>query len=109
MTGRLRSTPDEHEELAFLHLKLDTHDVIYAEGAPCETLLQANETAGKATGQVPSRQTTEAVRHCMPIICNGPGREFTARLRSLMSPWLGPQRFDDIRTQLELRAMNMAG
>jgi len=101
---------DDYDELVFFHLELDAHDVIYAEGAPCETLLQADETASEATGPVRSRQTTEApMPHCRPIICNGPGREFTTRLRSLMSPWLGPQRFDDIRTHLEMRAIEMAG
>ena len=101
---------NEHDELVFFHFKLDAHDVIYAQGAPCETLLEADETAIEAIAHTLPRLTTEApTRHCMPIICNGPGREFAARLRSLASPWLGPQRFDDIRTQLELRAMDMAG
>jgi hypothetical protein len=99
---------DEHDELVFFHLKLDAHDVIYAEGAPCETLLEADETAIEAIAQAFPRRTTEApARHCMPIICNGPGREFVTRLRSLATPWLGPQRFDDIRMQLELRAMDV--
>src|SRR4029077_9242088 len=35
----------EHDELEFYHIKLETHDVIYAEGAPCETLLEVDENA----------------------------------------------------------------
>ena len=31
------------DELEFFHLKLESHDVIYAEGAPCETLLGVGE------------------------------------------------------------------
>ncbi len=45
--------------------------------------------------------------HCAPIICNGLRSELKTRLRSLMSPLLSPQRFADVRTELELRAMSM--
>ena len=36
----------EFEELEFFHIRLETHDVIYAEGATCETLLTVTESAG---------------------------------------------------------------
>ena len=29
----------EYDELEFLHVKLESHDVIYAEGVPAETLI----------------------------------------------------------------------
>jgi hypothetical protein len=32
-------------QLTFFHIKLELHDVIYAEGAPCETLLSVDENA----------------------------------------------------------------
>jgi hypothetical protein len=32
-------------ELEYFHIKLESHDVIYAEGTPCETLLNVDETA----------------------------------------------------------------
>lgn len=83
----------EQRELEFFHIKLESHDVIYAEGTPCETLLQADETSEV---------------HCAPIICQGPRSELGTRLRGLMSPWLGPQKFDSIRMDLELRAMALA-
>jgi hypothetical protein len=35
----------EHDELEFFHIKLESHDVIYAEGAPVETLLNVDENA----------------------------------------------------------------
>ena len=35
----------ELDELEFFHIKLERHDVIYAEGAPCETLLNVDENA----------------------------------------------------------------
>src|SRR5271156_4124004 len=33
------------DELEFFHIKLELHDVIYAEGAPCETLASVDENA----------------------------------------------------------------
>lgn len=96
---------DEYSELEFFHIKLEAHDVIYAEGAPCETLRKVDETMSNfgdyfrthgadATPDVP----------CAPVLCNGPRRELATRVRSLASPLLGSQRFDDIRIALELRA-----
>ena len=35
----------EYDELEFFHIKLESHDVIYAEGAPAETLLNVEESA----------------------------------------------------------------
>jgi Hint domain-containing protein len=96
---------DEYHELEFYHLKLETHDVIYAEGAPCETLLGSD--AAVADFPHATDMATAGERHCVPIICNGPRNELKVRLRSLASPWLGPQRFDDVRTNLELRAVSL--
>ena len=36
---------NELNELEFFHIKLESHDVIYAEGAPVETLLNVDESA----------------------------------------------------------------
>src|ERR1051325_1706582 len=36
---------DAVDELEFFHIKLEAHDVIYAEGAPCETLVEVDENA----------------------------------------------------------------
>ena len=35
----------ENDKLEFFHIKLESHDVIYAEGAPVETLREVNESA----------------------------------------------------------------
>ena len=35
----------KYDELEFFHIKLETHDVVYAEGAPAETLLNVEESA----------------------------------------------------------------
>ena len=40
-----RDETREYDELEFFHVKLESHDVIYAEGAPAETLVEVNEFA----------------------------------------------------------------
>jgi hypothetical protein len=35
----------ELDKLEFFHIKLERHNVIYAEGAPCETVIDVNEKA----------------------------------------------------------------
>ena len=35
----------EYDELVYFHIKLESHDVIHAEGAPAETLLNVDECA----------------------------------------------------------------
>ena len=42
-----RDEASEYNELAYFHVKLECHDVIYAEGAPTETLLEVNEFCGE--------------------------------------------------------------
>ena len=95
----------EYDELEFFHLKLETHDVIYAEGAPCETLLGNSMSNFANTRKQEMAGARES--HCAPIICNGLRSELAIRLRSLMSPLLGSQRFDDIRIGLDLRAASL--
>ena len=40
-----RNDASELDELEFFHIELQVHDVLYAEGAPCETLLNVDENA----------------------------------------------------------------
>ena len=97
---------EEYDELEFFHIKLETHDVIYAEGAPCETLLRVDETMSNFADYVRKHGATEAPDvHCAPIVCNGRRSELSTAVRSLISPWLGPQKLDKIRARLEQRAM----
>jgi hypothetical protein len=99
---------DEHDELEFFHVKLETHDVIYAEGAPCETLLGIDSSVSFSPSSTPMHDPAKARElHCAPIICNGLRSELKIRLRSLVSPWLGLQKFDDVRINLELQAIAM--
>ena len=54
----------EHDELEFFHIKLESHDVVYAEGAPAETLLKVEEFAvnfAEYLRQYGTRATDETV------------------------------------------------
>ena len=37
----------EYDELEFFHIKLESHDVVYAEGVPAETLLRCRRIRGQ--------------------------------------------------------------
>ena len=51
---------EDHDELEFFHIKLETHDAIYAEGAPCETLIRVDETMSNFAEYVRQHGATEA-------------------------------------------------
>lgn len=103
-------TRDERDgdELEFFHIKLERHDVIYAEGTPVETLLRVDEGAVNFADyfrRYGMAETEEAP--CAPRISYGGGRgEFKSRVRSAMSPWLDRrQPLDVIRDRLEERGL----
>jgi hypothetical protein len=58
----------EHDELEFFHVKLESHDVIYAEGAPVETLLNVDENAVNFVDYLRKCGIPEP---CVPIIPYG--------------------------------------
>ena len=91
------------DELEFFHIKLERHDVIYAEGAPCETLLDVDENAVdfaeylREYGRPISKSTP-----CVPVLGFGPRVEIKSRFRSAISPWFDRrQMLDIIRDKLE--------
>jgi len=97
----------ELDELMFFHIKLELHDVIYAEGAPCETLLNFDENA---------INFAEYLRHygppiikdarCAPWVGFGPPVEIKSHFRSAISPWIDRrQKLDIIRDELEKRGI----
>ena len=98
----------EHNELEFFHITLARHDVIYAEGAPCETLLNGDVNMVDFAGYL--RQdgllTTEEVP-CAPLLSlNGGRSEIKSRFRSAISPWIDRrQKLDIIRDELEERGI----
>lgn len=75
--------------LEFFHVELDEHDVIYANGAPCESLRE------------------ETVEACVPVLgFNGGRGHLTSRLRSAASVIVDFRRpIDIIRDELEERVL----
>ena len=101
----------EHDELEFFHITLARHDVIYAEGAPCETLLNDDVDAGDFAGclrQDGLLTTKEAP--CAPLLSfNGGRSEIKSRFRSAISPWIDRrQKLDIIRDELEDRGIALS-
>jgi hypothetical protein len=93
-----RDEAREYGELEFLHVKLESHDVIYAEGVPAETLINIQESAVNFADYL-RRYGTAATdeEHCAPYIHIWGGRpELVSRLRSALSPWI------DLRNQAEV-------
>ena len=94
----------EYQELEFYHIKLAIHDVIDAEGAPCETLLDVGDNAVNfadyyRTVGMPRCEP----KPCVPIEAYRGGRdEIKSRLRSALSPWIDRRKqIDIVRDRLE--------
>ena len=91
------------DELEFFHIKLEAHDVIYAEGAPCETLLHVDENAVNFAEYL--REYGTPVSNdapCAPLLGCGRRVEIESRFRSAFSPWFDRrQKLDIIRDKLE--------
>lgn len=103
-----RDEASEYDELEFLNIKLERHDVIYAEGAPVETLLDVDERAvnfAEYFRRYGTPKTQDAP--CAPRVSYGGGRgELKSRLRSAISPWLDRREpVDVIRDRLEERGI----
>jgi hypothetical protein len=99
------------DELEFFHIKLESHDAIYAEGAPVETMRSVDESAVNfaeyfRTYGVPE---TEGTR-CAPYARFGGGRdELKSRIRSALSPWVDRrEKIDLIRDRLEERGIDLS-
>jgi Hint domain len=95
--------PSMLDELGYFHIKLQRHDVIYAEGAPCETLLIVDENAVNFAEYLRQYGTPEIedVR-CAPWVGFGPRVEIKSRFRSAISPWIDcREKLDMIRDELE--------
>jgi hypothetical protein len=96
----------EYDELEFFHVKLESHDVVYAEGAAAETLLNVQESAVnfaeyfRRYGTAPTDDN-----RCAPHVHIWGGRvELKSRLRSAISPWIDLRnRVEVLRDRLEER------
>jgi Hint domain-containing protein len=99
----------ESEELEFFHVKLETHDAIYAEGAPVETLLNVDESAVNFADYfrmygVPTGDETP----CLPMLVNWRPGGLKSRFRSAMSRNDRRKRIGAIRDRLEKRAIALS-
>jgi hypothetical protein len=103
-----RYDASELDELEFFHIKLERHDVIYAEGAPCETLLDVDENAANFAQYLRDYGAPTAEEApCAPLFrYRGLAGELTACFRNGLSPWIDPrQTVDIIRDKLEARGL----
>jgi hypothetical protein len=103
--------PRELRELAYFHIKLAKHDVIFAEGAPCESLLKVDENADNFSEYVRRYgQPVADERPCAPVLAfNGTRGEVASRIRSAISPWFDIRRpLDVIRDRIEERGLALA-
>jgi Hint domain len=100
----------ESDELEFFHIKLESHDVIYAEGAPTETLLCVDESFVNFADYLHRYGTpvTEAAR-CAPRVHVGGRDELKSRFRSALSPWIDfRNQADVVRDRLEERGVMLS-
>ena len=102
-----RYEANETNELEYFHIKLESHDVIYAEGAPSETLCGSVDKSAVNFADYIRRYGASAQEEipCAPVVHMGPyGRreELKSRLRSALSPWIDfRNQADIVRDKLE--------
>jgi len=103
---------EDLSELEYLHVKFESHEVIYAEGAACESLLTVSESAKnfadyyRAHGFPESEQKPFAPIHSF---CGRRG-ELASRVRSAASLIKESRRpLDVVRDRLEARAASLVG
>ena len=106
-----RDDAREYDELEYFHVKLESHDVVYAEGAPAETLLDVNEFAVNFADYLRQYGTSTAEEaRCAPLIHIWGGRpELASRLRSALSAWIDLRNQADVlRDRLEERGIMLS-
>jgi hypothetical protein len=100
----------EADRIEYFHIVLARHDVLLAEGAPCESLLVSEESGGSFDN---AEEFAELYRRlaapmvpCAPIARFDGGRSvFKSRLRSAIAPVIDLRRSEDIvRDGVEERA-----
>jgi hypothetical protein len=93
----------ESDELEFFHIKLESHDVVYAEGVPAETLLYVDESFVNFADFLRRYGTPAAqAARCAPVVPVGGRDELKSRFRSAISPWIDfRNQADVVRDRLE--------
>ena len=96
----------DYDELEYFHIKLESHDVIYAEGAPVETLVNVDEDAVNFAEYFRRSELQRQKGLPAPGVFSYDGRrsELKSRVRSALSPWLDRrEQIDVICDRLEER------
>jgi hypothetical protein len=102
---------DELSELEYYHIKLQSHDIIYAQGTPCETLLDVYESAVNFVEYLRMYGApSEPAQPCIPVLSFYSNRsKMKSHLRSALSPLVDRrEKIDLIRDRLEERALTMS-
>ena len=87
VNGKTISFCDEIDSAEYFHLEFDSHDIVDAEGALCESF----------------RDATTAL--CVPLALNGGRSQLWSHLRNAAAPFVDRRKpFDLIRDHLDLRA-----
>ena len=108
-TTIIRHEP-ECDKLEFFHVKLESHDVVYAEGVPAETLLNVDESFVNFADYLRRYgiPMTEEAR-CAPVVWIGGREELKSRFRSALSPWIDfRNQADVVRDRVEERGVMLA-
>jgi hypothetical protein len=98
----------EHSEVECLHVRLAQHDVIFAEGAPSETLLVHSSNVERFDNFAEylrrfGKDEADEVR-CAPIAFASGRERLMAPLRSAVSPWVDCRNeFDKARDRMASR------
>ena len=101
----------EYDELEYFHIKVEGHDIIYAEGAAVETLRDVDESAVNFAEYFRKYGIPKTLEpRCAPLISFGGSRgELKSRLRSALSPWFDRrEQIDVIRDGLEERGIALS-
>ena len=101
------------DQLEYFHVELETHDVVLAEGAPCETLLTTAEKLAafdNAEEYYALYGVPADMAPCAPLAAfNGGRSELKSRLRSALAPVIDIRRpMDVVRDDIEARAFAKA-
>jgi hypothetical protein len=98
-------------ELEYYHIKLQSHDIIYAEGVPCETLQHVDENAINFVEYLRMYGAPSEIAHpCIPVLSlPGSRSKMKSHLRSALSPLVDRrEKIDVMRDRLEERALTMS-
>lgn len=94
------------DELEYFHIKLESHDVVLAEGLASETMLVDSETAAVSAAIAGAAVASTTEKPCAPLMYySGRRGQIVSRLRSAISPWIDfRKQLDVIRDRLDDRA-----